>query len=91
MAIRHGTPPPFSNSLRTRWPGPFGATSIASTPGGGSTWPKCMLKPCEHISTLPGFRFGLIDAAIDVALHFVGQQDVDHVGLLGRVLGATSA
>ncbi len=42
-----------------------------------STWPKWMLKPCEHISMLPGFRFGLISFAIDVALHFVGQQDVD--------------
>ena len=42
MAMRQGTPPPFSNSLRTRWPGPLGATSIASTPGGGSTCPKCM-------------------------------------------------
>ena len=27
-AIRQGTPPPFSNSLRTRWPGPLGATSM---------------------------------------------------------------
>ena len=50
-----------------------------------------MLKPCEHISTLPGFRFGLIVVAIDVALHFVGQQDVDEVGLLGGLGGATSA
>ena len=26
--------------------------------------------------------------AVDVALHFVGQQDVDHVGLLGRLFDA---
>ncbi len=43
-----------------------------------------MLKPCEHISTLPSFKLRLDVAAIDVALHFVGQQNVDDVGLLGR-------
>ena len=36
---------------------------------------------------LPGFRFGWIVVAVDVALHFVGQQDVDEVGLLGGLVG----
>ena len=36
---------------------------------------------------LPGFRLRLDVAAVDVALHFVGQQDVDQVGLLGGLVG----
>ena len=36
---------------------------------------------------LPGFRCGRIELAIDVALHFVGQQDVDQVALLGGFFG----
>ncbi len=37
MAISEGTPPPLTYSLRTRCPGPLGATSAASTPSGGMT------------------------------------------------------
>ena len=46
-----------------------------------------MLKPCEAISDGPLLQVRLDRRAIDVALHFVGQQDVDDVGLLRRVLG----
>ena len=60
-AIRQGTPPPFTYSLRTKWPGPFGATSMMSWPGGGSTWPKWKLKPWLAIRMAPFFRFGLIE------------------------------
>ena len=35
-AKRHGTPCPATNVLRTRWPGPFGATMLTSTPSGGA-------------------------------------------------------
>jgi len=40
-----GTPAPFSYSLRTRWPGPFGAIMTTSRWGAGTIWPKWMLKP----------------------------------------------
>ena len=63
VAIRQGTPPPLTNSLRTRWPGPLGATRAQSTPSGGTTWPKWMLNPCEQSSRLPGRRCGLMSRA----------------------------
>ena len=37
---------------------------------------------------LPGFRLWLDRLAVDVSLHFVGQQDVDQVALLGGFFGA---
>ena len=89
--MRQGTPPPATNSLRTRWPGPLGATSSASTPAGGLMKPKWMLKPCEHMRMLPGFRFGSISFSVEVALQLVGDEDVDDVGLLGGVGGADRA
>ncbi len=59
-AIRQGTPPPLTYSLRTRCPGPLGATRAESIPSGGMTWPKWMLNPCEQSSRLPFCRFGRI-------------------------------
>ena len=48
IAIRHGTPRPFSYSLRTRWPGPLGATMNTLTFAGGTIFRKWMLKPCAQ-------------------------------------------
>ena len=45
-------------SLRTRWPGPLGATIATSTLAGGLMYPNRMLKPCAKNSASPGCRFG---------------------------------
>ena len=41
-------------------PGPFGATMITSTFGGGTIWPKWMLNPWLNIRVLPSARCGRI-------------------------------
>ena len=38
-AISVGTPPPSVYVRRTRWPGPFGAIMITSTPSGAAMRP----------------------------------------------------
>ena len=38
IAIRSGIPPPLVNSLRTVWPGAFGATMITSRSARGTIW-----------------------------------------------------
>ena len=62
-AKRHGTPPPPTYSLRTVWPGPFGATMITSTFFGGTICLKWMLNPWLKHRVLPAFRFGAISLA----------------------------
>ena len=66
-------------------PGPSGATMVTSTPGGGTIWPKRMLKPWANIRQSPSFRFGRHELVVGGLLLGVGQQDHDHVGLGGGV------
>ena len=49
---------PSWNSLRTVWPGAFGAIMNTSTSFGGTIWPKWMLKPCANAMALPSVRYG---------------------------------
>ena len=62
-AISAGVPMPCSYVRRTRWPGPFGAIIVTSTPSGGAIVPKWMLNPCANISMLPASRFGPMSSA----------------------------
>ena len=65
--------------------GPFGATSSASTPAGGLTKPKWMLKPWRAHEDVARLQVRLDFVFVEVALEFIGDEDVDDVGLLGGV------
>ena len=83
VAIRQGTPPPLTNSLRTRWPGPLGATRAQSTPSGGHDLAEVDVEPVRAEQQVAGPEVRLDVAGVDVALHLVGQQDIHQVAGLG--------
>ena len=49
-------------------PGPFGATMITSTSGGGTTVLKWMANPCENSSVLPFTRWGATSCSYTSAI-----------------------
>ena len=87
VAIRQGTPPPLTNSLRTRWPGPLGATRALSTPVGGHDLAEVDVEPVRAEQQVAGPEVRLDVAGVDVALDLVGQEDVDQVAGLGGLGG----
>ena len=58
MATSAGTPEPWVNTSRMRWPGALGAIIETSTSGGGLISPKWMLKPWANMSVLEESRCG---------------------------------
>ena len=86
--MRHGTPPPATNSLRTRWPGPFGATSSASCAFGRLDEAEVDVEAVRAHQDRARLQVRLDFLFVEVALQLIGDEDVDDVGLLGGVGGA---
>ena len=87
MAIRQGTPPPLTNSLRTRWPGPLGGDQGAIDALGRDDLAEVDVEPVRAEQQVAGLEVGLDVAGVDVALDLVGQEDVDQVARLGGLGG----
>ena len=87
MAIRQGTPPPLTNSLRTRWPGPLGATRALVDALGRDDLAEVDVEPVRAEQQVAGPEVRLDVAGVDVALDLVGQEDVDQVARLGGLGG----
>ena len=62
-----------------------------STPGGGFDLAEVDVEAVRAHQHVARLQVRLDLRAIDVALHFVGQQDVDQIALLGGLFGATAA
>ncbi len=65
--MRAGTPLPSSYVRLTMAPGPFGATMMTSTEGGGTICPKWILNPWENMRQDFAFRFGWISVLYTAA------------------------
>ena len=77
-----GTPLPSTYWRRTMWPGPFGATMITSTSGGGTTVLKWMANPWLNSSVLPLTRCGATSFSYTSAILRSGTARKDHVRFL---------
>jgi len=89
VAIRQGRPPPLTYSDRTRWPGPLGATSALSTPGGRDDLAEVDVEPVRAEEEVARSEVGLDVPCVDLALDLVGQEDVDQVARLGASAAGT--
>ena len=87
VAIRQGTPPPLTNSLRTRWPGPLGGDQGEVHALGRNDLAEVDVEPVRAEQQVAGPEVGLDLAGVDVALDLVGQEDIHQVAGLGGLGG----
>ena len=82
-AIRQGTPPPLTYSLRTRWPGPFGGDEGRVDAFRRNDLAEVDVEPVRTEEHVPFLQVRADVRPKNVALNLVGQQDIDDVGRLG--------
>ena len=85
MAIRQGTPPPFSYSPRTVWPGPLGAIITTSTVSLGSISVEMDVEAVGEGNRRAVLDVGFDVIAIDVRLQLVRRRHHHQVGPLGGI------